>query len=101
MLLSFCVASIFLLRGASYLVLPCSLFECFFFFLFFFFCFVFISSPYSIVVTSLGEEREVVYVLLVHLFVYFARVNFCPFSLPLGVRGCLRLVIVALPGLFY
>ena len=52
-------------------------------------------------VTSLGEEREVVYVLLVHLFVYFARVNFYPFSLPLGVRGWLRLVVVALPGLFY
>ena len=36
-------------------------------------------------ITSLGEERELVCVLLVHLFVYFARVNFCPFSLPLGV----------------
>ena len=42
-----------------------------------------------------------VYVLHVHLFVYFARVNFCPFSLPLGVRGWLRLVAVALPALFY
>ena len=30
---------------------------------------------------------------------YFARVKFCPFSLPLGVRGWLRFVIVALPGL--
>ena len=38
------------------------------------------------------------YVLLVHLFVYFARVNFCRFS---GVRGWLRLLIVALPGHFY
>ena len=37
----------------------------------------------------------------VHLFVYFARVNSCPFSLPLAVGGRLRLVIVALPGLFY
>ena len=27
-------------------------------------------------------------------------VNFCPFSLPLGVRNWLRFVIVALPGLF-
>ena len=26
--------------------------------------------------------------LLMHLFVYFSRVNFCPFSLPLGVSGC-------------
>ena len=40
-------------------------------------------------------------VLLVHLFVYFGRVDFFPFSLPLGVRGWLRLVVVALPGLFY
>ena len=40
-------------------------------------------------------------VLLVHLFVEFARVNVCLFSLSLGVRGWLQLVIVALPGLFY
>ena len=38
--------------------------------------------------------------LLVHLFVYFTRVNLCPFSLPLGVGGWLWLVIMALPGLF-
>ena len=41
------------------------------------------------------------YVLLVHQFVYFARVHFCPFSLPLDVKSWLRLVIVALPGLYY
>ena len=37
-----------------------------------------------------------------HVFVcafVFARVCFCPFSLPLGVGGWLRFVIVALPGL--
>ena len=34
----------------------------------------------------------------VQLFVYFARVKFCTFCLLLGVRGCLRLMIVALPG---
>ena len=39
--------------------------------------------------------------LLVRLFVYFVRVSFCHFSLPLGVGGWLRFVIVALPGLFY
>ena len=33
-------------------------------------------------------------------FVDFARVGFCPFAL-LGVGDFLRLVIVALPGLFY
>ena len=50
-------------------------------------------------ITSLGEDgaglcasRE---------FVYFARVNFCPFPLPLGISGWLRLLIVALPGRFY
>ena len=30
----------------------------------------------------------------------FARVSFCPFSLPLGVGCWLRVVIVALPGFF-
>ena len=32
---------------------------------------------------------------------YFARVDVRPFSLPLGVGGWLRHVIVALPGRFY
>ena len=45
-------------------------------------------------------RRELAYVLLVHLFVYFACVNFCPFSLPLGIGVWLRLVVVALIGLF-
>ena len=35
------------------------------------------------------------------VFVYFARVNFYSFSLPLSVRGWLRLVIAAFPGLFF
>ena len=38
---------------------------------------------------------------LVHLFVCFVRVSFCIFSLPLGVGGWLRFVIVALPGRFF
>ena len=42
-----------------------------------------------------------IYVLLVQLFVHFARLDFCPFSLPLGVRAWLRLVIVELTGLLY
>ena len=46
-------------------------------------------------------KRELVLVLLVHLFVCFARVCFCPFSLLLGVEGWLRFVIVAYPGPFY
>ena len=36
----------------------------------------------------------------VHLLVYFTRVNFCLFSLRLGIRGWLRLVIVAPSGPF-
>ena len=39
--------------------------------------------------------------LLVHLFVCFASVSVCPFSLTLGVRGWQLFVIVALLGLFY
>ena len=37
--------------------------------------------------------------LLVHLFVCFSRACFRPFSLPLGVEGWLRFVIVAYPDL--
>ena len=49
------------------------------------------------------EKSELVCVLLVYLFVvvFFVRVRFCPFSLPLGVGGWLWFVIVAPPGLFY
>ena len=39
--------------------------------------------------------------LLVHLFVCFAGVGFCHFSLSLGVGGWMRFVIVVLPGRFY
>ena len=39
--------------------------------------------------------------LLVHLFVCFARVSVCPLSLPLGVVGWLRVVVVAFSGLFH
>ena len=38
-------------------------------------------------------KRGLVYVLLVLVFVYFAHVQLCPFSLPLGVRDWLRLNI--------
>ena len=48
---------------------------------------------------GLGEERASLCV-LVHLFVYFARVDFCPSS-KVGGGGLLRHVIVALSGLFY
>ena len=44
------------------------------------FC-VFFSVLFSIVITSLGlGKRKLVCMLLMHLFVYFAHINFCPFS---------------------
>ena len=61
-------------------------------------------SPFSIAITSLGEERELILVLFVRLFDLclfgFVLVWVCRFSLPLGVWEGLRFVIVALPGLF-
>ena len=57
------------------------------FVLVFFFFFFFFSVLFSIVITSLtslGEEGAGQYVS--RTFVYFVRVNVCPFSLPLGVR---------------
>ena len=42
-------------------------------------------------------KRELVCVLFVRLF-NFSRVDLCFFPLPLGVRGCLQLLIVTLPG---
>ena len=66
----FCVALWFILRGAvCFKIFPCFLSLCFF-------------IPFSIVIT-----RELVFVLLGHLFVCFVRISFCPFSLPLGVGG--------------
>ena len=52
--------------------------------------------PFSIVITSLGEEGAGL--CAVRAFVYlFLRVSFYHFSPPLGVGGWLRFVIVALP----
>ena len=55
-------------------------------------------SPFSIVITSLGEERANLGAF--RTFVRFALVWFCLFPCPLHVWEGLRLVIVALPGLF-
>ena len=58
-------------------------------------------SPFSIAMTSIGEQRANLNdVSAFRTFVRFALVWFCLFSLPLGVREGLRLVIVAHPGLF-
>ena len=56
-------------------------------------------SPFSIAVTSLGEERANLSTF--HTFARFVLVWYCLFLLPLGVWEGLRLVIVVLPGLFY
>ena len=55
-------------------------------------------SPFSIAITSLGEERANLSAF--RTFVRFALVWFCLFPLPLGVWEGLRFVIVALPRLF-
>ena len=66
-----------------------SLTLCYFVLLFF--------SPFSIAITSLGEERDNLSAF--RTFVRFALLWFRLFS-PLGVWEGLRFVIVALPGLF-
>ena len=71
----------------SCLVLPCSLSTCFF--------------SFSIVITSLGEEGAGLCASRGAFVCLFTSVNLCPFSLPLGVRGWLRLLIVALSMAFY
>ena len=55
-------------------------------------------SPFSIAITSLGEERANLSAF--RAFVRFALVWFCVFPVPLGVWEGLRFVIVAHPGLF-
>ena len=57
-----------------------------------------IFSPFSVAITSLGEERANVSGF--RTFVLFVLVWICRFPLPLGVWEGLRFVIVALPGLF-
>ena len=57
-------------------------------------------SPFSIAITSIGEDRANLSAF--HMFVRFVLVWICRFPLPLGVWEGLRfvIVIVALPGLF-
>ena len=54
-------------------------------------------SPFSIAITSLGEERANLSAF--RIFVRFVLVWFCLFPLPLNVWEGRRFVIVALPGL--
>ena len=62
-----------------------------------YFVLVFVS-PFSIAITSLGEERANLSDF--RTIVRFALVWFCLFPLPLSVWEGLRFVNVALPGLF-
>ena len=62
------------------------------------FVLVFFFSPFSIAITSLGEERANLSDF--RTFVRFVLVWLCRLPLPLGVWEGLRFVIVALPGLF-
>ena len=55
-------------------------------------------SPFSIAITSLWEERANLSAF--RTYVRFVLVWICWFPLPLDVWEGLRLVIVALPGLF-
>ena len=55
-------------------------------------------SPFSIAITSLGEERANFSAF--RTFVRFVLVWICRFPLPLGVWEGLRFVILTLPGLF-
>ena len=55
-------------------------------------------SPFSIAISSLGEERANLSAF--RTFVHYALVWFCLFSLPLGIWEGLWFFIVALPGLF-
>ena len=55
-------------------------------------------SPFSIAITSLGEEKANLGAF--RAFVRFVLVLICRFPLPLGVWEGLQFVIVALPGLF-
>ena len=57
-----------------------------------------VFSPFSIAITSLGEERANLSAF--RTFVRFVLVWICRFPLPLGVWEGLRFVTVALPGLF-
>ena len=57
-----------------------------------------VFSPFSIAITSLGEERANLGAF--RTFVRFVLVWIGRFPLPLGVWERLRFVIVALPGLF-
>ena len=81
------VALWFILRGDLFYVLPCVVW------------FLCVFSPFTIAMTSLGEERANLSAF--RTFVRFVLVWFCRFPLPLYVWEGLRFVNVALPGIFF
>ena len=62
------------------------------------FCSCVFFCPFSIAITSIGEERANLSAF--RTFVRFVLVWICLFPLPLGLWEGLRFVVVALPGLF-
>ena len=80
------VALWFILRGDLFYVLPCVI------------LFLCVFSPFSIAITSLGEDRANLSAF--RTFVRFVLVWICRFPLLLGVWEGLRFVIGAFPGLF-
>ena len=60
--------------------------------------FLCVFSPFSIAITSFGEDKANLSAF--RTFVRFVFVWFCWFTLPLGVWEGLRFVIVAFPGIF-
>ena len=87
MLVVLFVALWFILRGDMFYVLPYVIsFLCFF-------------SPFSIAITSLGEDRANLPAF--RTFDRFVLVWICRFPLPLGIWEGLRFVNVALPGFFF
>ena len=86
MLILLFVALWFILRSDLFYVLTL----CYFVLVFF--------SPFSIAITSLGEERANLSAF--RTFVRFVLVWFYRLPLPVGVWKGLRFVIVAVPGLF-
>ena len=59
-----------------------------------------LSVLFSIIITSIREEKAGLYASRVFVCL-FCTSKLCPFSILLGVRDWLQLVIVALHGLFY
>ena len=63
--------------------------------------FVYVFSVFLAFRTPCLGKRELVFVLIVHLFVSYAHVNLCHFFSSSWCRGLAAASAMALPGLFY